>query len=240
MRFLTAIPVYNEAATVVEILRQVQQFSSDILVVDDGSTDETSGLLASYPNVKTIRHERNMGYGSALITAFNYVKSQSEYDALLTMDCDGQHDPSRAHLLLQGLSDADIVSGSRYAQQFKADVEPPSDRMQVNRLITQEINNLLHLKLTDSFCGYKAYRKSALARLSITEPGWGMPLQLWVQAAMLGLKITEVPVPRIYLDPNRSFGPVLNDPNERIKYYREIISRELSACMNHELNRSAP
>ena len=58
------------------------------------------------------------------------------------------------------------------------------------------------LNLTDGFCGFKAYRASALAQLHITETGWGMPLQLWVQAAKANLRIKEIGVPRIYLDPN--------------------------------------
>jgi hypothetical protein len=65
----------------------------------------------------------------------------------------------------------------------------------------------------------------ALARLRITEPGWGMPLQLWVQAARLGLRVREVGVPRLYLDPNRAFGGVLNDPDTRLAYYRDVIRR---------------
>ena len=65
------------------------------------------------------------------------------------------------------------------------------------------------IRLTDAFCGFKAYRVEALSSLRITETGWGMPLQLWVQAARLGLRVKEVAVPRIYLDPNRAFGGVL-------------------------------
>jgi dolichol-phosphate mannosyltransferase len=227
MRFLTAIPVYNEESTLSETLKRVRDFSNEILVIDDGSTDATSALLSSHSQLKVIRHEKNRGYGGALITAFEYAIADGGYEALLTMDCDGQHDPSRALSLINGLVDADIVSGSRYLDHFSTDVEAPNDRLEVNRIITLEINKLLSLKLTDSFCGYKAYRISALSRLNITENGWGMPLQLWVQAARLGLKIVEVAVPRIYLDPSRSFGPVLSDPNQRLLYYREVISREV-------------
>src|SRR5262249_37021842 len=75
----------------------------------------------------------------------------------------------------------------------------------------------------DAFCGFKAYRTAALAKLRITETGWGMPLQLWVQAACLGLRMKEIAVPRVYLDPNRAFGGVLNDAAARIAYYRKII-----------------
>jgi dolichol-phosphate mannosyltransferase len=59
--------------------------------------------------------------------------------------------------------------------------------------------------------------------LRITETSWGMPLQLWVQVARLGLRIKEVAVPRVYLDPRRAFGGVLNDAAERLAYYRRVI-----------------
>src|SRR5262249_45756461 len=89
---------------------------------------------------------------------------------------------------------------------------------------TAELNARFGLKLTDAFCGFKAYRTEALSRLRITETGWGMPLQLWVQAARLGLRIKEVAVPRVYLDPKRAFGGVLNDADERLGYYRRVIA----------------
>jgi len=235
MRFLTAIPVYNEASSVVDILNKVRQFSEDILVVDDGSTDATCELLNTFQSVKVIRHEKNKGYGGALITAFNYAVSVGKFEALLTMDCDGQHDPSRASSLLNELNQADIVSGSRYLEYFTSDNQAPSDRLKVNRIITMELNKLLEFNLTDSFCGYKAYRTSGLAKLRITETGWGMPLQLWVQAAKLRLKIVEVPVPRIYLDPTRNFGAALNNPDERLRYYRQIIQKEWNSCFSHDV-----
>ncbi len=90
------------------------------------------------------------------------------------------------------------------------------------------MNEILGLNLTDAFCGFKAYRQSALGRLSITEPGWGMPLQLWVQAARRRLRIKEVGVPRLYLDPTRAFGGMLNDAGERLAYYRRIIAAALA------------
>jgi dolichol-phosphate mannosyltransferase len=144
-------------------------------------------------------------------------------DILVTMDCDGQHEPARIPVLLESIHDADIVSGSRYLRNFRQDASAPADRRQINQVITAELNARLGLNLTDAFCGFKAYRRTALERLRITETGWGMPLQLWVQAARLGLRVKEVGVPRLYLDPNRAFGGVLNDAEERLAYYRRII-----------------
>jgi len=142
----------------------------------------------------------------------------------VTTDCDGQHEPARIPVLLEAIHDADIVSGSRYLRDFRQNTLPPQDRLQINRQITAELNERFGLHLTDAFCGFKAYRTEALARLRITETGWGMPLQLWVQAARLGLRIKEIGVPRVYLDPNRAFGGALNDAAARLAYYRRVLA----------------
>jgi dolichol-phosphate mannosyltransferase len=223
-RLLTAIPVYNEASHVQRVLAEVRRFATDILVVDDGSTDGTAELLAHEPGIDLITHARNRGYGAALISAFAHALD-ADYDVLVTMDCDGQHEPSRIPVLLEALHDADIVSGSRYLRDFRQDTPAPSDRLAINRTITREINERHGLNITDAFCGFKAYRREALARFRITETGWGMPLQLWVHAARLGLRIKEIGVPRIYLDPKRAFGGVLNDADARLAYYRSVLAK---------------
>jgi dolichol-phosphate mannosyltransferase len=223
MKFLTAIPVYNEARHLEGVLREVRRYSSDILVVNDGSSDGTTDLLAAQEGLGVITHPRNRGYGAALISAFAYAVEQ-DIDVLVTMDCDGQHEPARIPVLLEAIHDADIVSGSRYLRDFRQDTLPPQDRRRINQAITAELNARFGLALTDAFCGFKAYRREALARLRITETGWGMPLQLWVQAAHLGLRIKEVGIPRLYLDPNRAFGGVLDDAEERLAYYRQVIA----------------
>jgi len=223
MKLLVAIPVYNEERHLQGVLQQVRRYSPQILVVNDGSTDGTADLLAQHADLHVVTHEKNRGYGAALVSAFNYALS-TDCDVLVTMDCDGQHEPARIPVLLEAIHDADIVSGSRYLREFRQNTLPtPADRRYINETITSELNDLFDLNLTDAFCGFKAYRREALAKLHITETGWGMPLQVWVQAAQLGLRVKEVGVPRLYLDPNRAFGGVLNDANERLAYYRRVI-----------------
>jgi dolichol-phosphate mannosyltransferase len=223
MNILTAIPVYNEERHVEAVLAEVRRYSSHILVVNDGSTDHTADLLARQSGTEVITHSHNRGYGAALISAFEYALCHG-FDALVTMDCDGQHEPARIPVLLEALDGADIVSGSRYLRDFRQDAQAPQDRQRINTIITAELNARFGLHLTDAFCGFKAYRREALARLRIAETGWGMPLQLWVQAACAGLRITEVAVPRLYLDPNRAFGGVLDDAERRLAYYRSVIA----------------
>jgi dolichol-phosphate mannosyltransferase len=240
MNWLTAIPVYNEERHLDDVLREVRRYSPHILVVNDGSTDRTGQILARYTrcraeancgshSLRVLTHSSNQGYGAALISAFQYALTHP-IDVLVTMDCDGQHEPHRIGVLLEALeADTDIVSGSRYLRDFHQDTAPPQDRQQINRFITSELNERLGLNLTDAFCGFKAYRVEALRRLEITETGWGMPLQLWVQAARRGLRIKEVGVPRVYLDPNRAFGGVLDNPEERLAYYRKVIEEAARA-----------
>jgi dolichol-phosphate mannosyltransferase len=222
MNILTAIPVYNEAMHIVPVLNEVRSHAHDVLVIDDGSTDETPKLLAGFPQLLVERHPRNRGYGAALATAFQYTLSHG-YDGLVTLDCDGQHEPSLIPDVCAPLDEYDIVSGSRYLKVFDPSQTPPIERRRINIEVTQWINDCLQLNITDAFCGFKAYRASALAKFNISDTGYAMPLELWVQAAALGMSIIEVPVPLIYLDASRAFGGSLDDPELRLKHYREVF-----------------
>jgi dolichol-phosphate mannosyltransferase len=228
VRSLTALPVYNEVRHVAEVLNEVLRYSPDVLVVDDGSTDGTADLLAQRKDIRVIRHEKNQGYGSGLISAFDYA-IRERYDVIVTIDCDGQHEPKRIPQFVAASADADIVSGSRYLQKFENDSEPPTARRRINELITAEVNQRLGLHLTDAFCGFKAYRVSALTKLELTDPGYAMPLELWVQAVHAGLKVIELQVPLIYLDEARSFGGSLDDSQTRLEYYHVVLNRSLAA-----------
>ncbi len=232
-RILTALPVYNEERHLRDVLAEVKKFSQDILVVDDGSSDRTPELMAQERKVFLLRHEQNQGYGAALRTAFQYALA-GQYDVLVTIDCDGQHEPRLIPELARAIHapddhPADIVSGSRYLTAFPGDSQPPVDRRRINLLITDLLNQRFRLNLTDSFCGFKAYRVDSLARFRITELGYAMPLQLWVQAAALNMRIVEFPVPLIYLEEERSFGGALDKAEQRLAYYREVINREVAS-----------
>lgn len=231
-RILTALPVYNEAATLESVLTQVRRYSPEILVVNDGSTDKTAELLKDFPDVHVVTHTPNQGYGGALRTSFNFAQERG-YDVLVTIDCDGQHQPelipSLAAALDQNGCEIDIISGSRYLKSFEGQSLPPEDRRKINMQITEDLNRQLGLRLTDAFCGFKAYRVSSLKHIRITELGYAMPLQFWVQAVSLGLSIKEYPVPLVYLDASRSFGGSLDDSDYRLQHYRDIFKRELAA-----------
>jgi dolichol-phosphate mannosyltransferase len=229
-RILTALPVYNEERHVANVLRGVLRCVSDVLVVDDGSTDGTAAILQEFPEVQVCRHRPNRGYGAALVSAFEWARRYN-YDVLVTMDCDGQHQPGFiqeiASLIDDEYAPVEMVSGSRYLRDFEGDSRAPAERREINSRITACLNEKLGLRITDAFCGFKAYRVSALADLDITIPGYAMPLQLWIQAASLGWRISEFAVPRIYLEEVRSFGGSLDDAAIRLAHYHSVLNTEL-------------
>lgn len=244
-RVLTALPVYNEVNHVTAVLNEVLRYSEHVLVVNDGSTDGTTELLQQRHDVQVVNHPVNQGYGAGLRTAFQYA-AQHGYDYLVTIDCDGQHQPRLIPEFVRVLrgeptlelpftpADAhdmrpiDVVSGSRYLMAFAGDALPPVDRRRINVQITEELNASLGFHLTDTFCGFKGYRVAALQRIVVEESGYAMPLEFWVRAAHAGLRVEELPVPLIYLDEKRSFGGALDDAGKRLAYYHQIIDRTLA------------
>lgn len=231
MKLLIAIPVHNERKYVEQVLAKVRGYHDDVLVVDDGSTDGTSQVLAGLAqagDLHLIRHRVNQGYGQSLIDAFAYADRQG-YDWVVTMDCDEQHEPEMIPRFLEVVrSDQfDLISGSRYLRPQSADDLPPADRRSINAGVTATLNRLFGWDLTDAFCGFKAHRVSAMRRLDLTEKGYAFPLQLWPQAWAAGLRVTELAVRLIYNDLTRTFGDNLDDADRRRRHYTAVLRAEL-------------
>ena len=227
---LVAVPVYNEQQYVRPVLAEIRKYADDLLVIDDGSTDRTPSLLAELP-VDVIRHAGNRGYGRSIRDAFRWAQCY-RYDWLITMDCDEQHEPASLPDFHKAIErdTADVLSGSRYLSTEQCGDPPPADRRAINAEITQQLNERLGYELTDAFCGFKAYRVAALKPLKLDVDGYAMPLQFWVQAAAHGLRVEEVPIRLIYNDPNRSFGGPLDDAEQRLAHYMDVLNRELQRC----------
>lgn len=226
------LPVYNEAATVGVVLDAVREFhAGEVIVVDDGSTDETPRVLASRDDVSVLHLDRNCGYGCALRCGFR-VAWDLGITRLVTMDCDGQHEPAHIPQFLSALENgSDIISGSRYLPTSSSVGVAPPQRQAINVRVTKMINEATGWELTDSFCGFKAYRMEALEGMTLTEPGYALPLELWARAYWRGLVVREIPVERIYCDHNRSFGPGLDDGEARFSYYVDVWRRAMAEEM---------
>ncbi len=228
MSILVAIPVHNERKYVAGVLEKVRKFHDQILFVDDASTDGTGEFLAAQSGIHLLRHAANQGYGRAIIDAFDYAAANG-FDWVITMDCDEQHEPEMIPEFVKRIARNrwDIISGSRYTDQSKLDDLAPGDRRLINQTITSVVNDLFGWRLTDTFCGFKAHRVSAMTPLKLDEAGYAFPLQLWPRVYDAGLRVKEIPVKRIYNDPTRTFGGNLDDANERLRHYMDVLKREL-------------
>ncbi|MDQ7858429.1 MAG: glycosyltransferase family 2 protein [Armatimonadota bacterium] len=229
MRTLVLLPLYNEAATVGRVLDEVGRHArgADVLVVDDGSTDGSAAVLRDRPSVGVLTHPENEGYGQSLIDGFAYALAHG-YEAVVTLDCDEQHEPRQIPQFLEALAGADIVSGSRYVDPAAAGDPAPPDRRRLNEEMTARVRAITGYPITDAFCGFKAYRAAALAAFRLDEPSYGLPLQVWVQAAAHRLRVVELATARIYKNPERRFWGGLDDAEVRRRYYLEVLDREVA------------
>ena len=226
---LIIIPVFNEEATLDQVLVEVRRAvpACDILVVDDGSTDRSPQIIRAHADVQMVRHDTNRGYGQSLITGFRYA-IDGGYAVAVTIDCDEQHEPQRIPDFLQAIATADIVSGSRYLDPTLPGDPPPPDRVRLNREFVARLRTITGYTLTDAWCGFKAYRVEALRKLQLTEPSYGLPLQVWVQAAYHHLRVVELAVARIYRNPRRQFWGGLDDADARRAYYLKVLEAEVA------------
>lgn len=236
MRILIAIPVHNERTHVESVLARVKKQGYDILCIDDGSIDGTGELLAARSDIHVVRHPRNRGYGASIISAFKFAAKHG-YDWVITMDCDEQHEPESipSFVRLIETDEYDLISGTRYSDLSLGDDIAPGDRRAINATITTTLNDLFDWKLTDGFCGYKAHRVSAMIDLKLDEAGYAFPLQLWPRVYGAQLRMVELPVRRIYNDPNRTFGGDLDDAKKRLEHYLSILKRELRRLKRKKL-----
>ncbi len=232
-RILIGIPVYNEEKHLHTVLTEVCKYQYRVLVVNDGSTDQTPNLLSEY-DVETITHAENYGVGRTLQAMFLYA-AEHNYDWLITLDSDGQHDPLEIANFIERINanDSDIISGSRYLEGHPENDFPPKEREAINRQVTIELNDALGIQITDTFTGYKAYRVDTLGAFHIDVDGYAFPIQFWVQAAVAKLRISETPIRLIYNDLDRTFGGELDDPVIRLDYYRAVLCNELRKNETH-------
>lgn len=230
---LIVIPVYNEETFIANVVAEIRKYThdnTDIVAVNDGSTDDSAEVISSLEGIISIHHKANLGYGKSIIDGFNYAIEKG-YTNVITIDCDWQHEP---HLIMEFFKETanyDIVSGSRYLRPSRE--KPPEDRLRINRIITARINEITGYGITDAFCGFKAYRVKGLEKLGLTEPDYGMPLQLWIQAAKNGLTMKEIPVGLVYFERRRGFTGRLSNPEERLAYYKRVIDEEIVREVYH-------
>ncbi|MEM2294019.1 MAG: glycosyltransferase family 2 protein, partial [Nitrososphaerota archaeon] len=189
---VACIPAFNEERTVAKMVILAQKHVDKIIVCDDGSSDLTSEI-AERLGAEVIRHNRNMGYGAALISLFNRARELGA-DIMVTLDADGQHNPDDIPKLVKPIvnGEADIVIGSRFLGGSTEEV--PKNRVLGIKIITRLANILSREELTDAQSGFRAYGRRAIELIRPTEQGMGASTEILLKAKENGLKIKEVPI----------------------------------------------
>ncbi len=188
-RFAVAIPAFEAAATVAPVVRRALAMAADVIVVDDGSRDET-GEAARACGVPVLRHEVNCGKGRALENAFRHLFANG-YDAVVTIDADGQHPPEEMPKLLAPWRDgADLVLGTRV--HFFAAMSRL--RRASNGTSSWLISHIAGASMPDCQTGYRLYTRHLIETTGFPEPRFEAESAVLVRAVRQGFKVVGVPV----------------------------------------------
>ena len=193
IRDLIIIPAYNESATLPAVLSSLrdQLPHMDVVVVDDGSTDETA-IRAREGGAVVLILPFNLGIGGALRTGFRYAVAEG-YDRAVQLDADGQHEPSAVPLILAGLDRADFVIGSRFGGS--ADYEVGRARRGAMRLLRLTLRILSGRTFTDTSSGFRAFNRPVLEYFAQTYPSEYMEsVEALLAATYEGFRVIEIPV----------------------------------------------
>lgn len=212
------IPTYNNAATLAGLIHSVSEYSDHIIVVNDGSTDDTPDIIAKFPYVQMISYPRNMGKGWALRQAFSYA-IQQDYRYAITIDSDGQHLAEDLPVFinkLQTVPDA-IIMGARNMNQASIPAKSNFGHRFSNFWFKVETG----IDCPDTQTGYRLYPLVLIKDISFITRKFEFEIEVLVRAAWKGIKVDSVPV-TVYYSPKK----------ERISHFRPVTDFTRISILN--------
>ena len=205
---IVVIPTYNNAGTILQVIADVRRYADDVLVVDDGSTDETSGLLRSAEGIRTIGYARNRGKGYALRRALE-AATEWGFRYALTIDADGQHYADDIPVFLEHAErrpDTLLIG----ARNLAAD-NMPSKNTFANRFSNFWFAVETGIRLADTQSGFRLYPLPKLRGIRLLTSRYEFEVEIIVRAAWRGVRVENVPI-RVYYAP----------PEERVSHFRPL------------------
>lgn len=203
MNICVIIPAYNEAKTIGNIVELVKAKGLDVIVFDDGSVDGTGHIAASAGAI-LLTHKRNQGKGASMKEAFSFIIDKTTYDAVITMDADGQHDASDIGEFIDNYDKGDIILGNR----MQSTKDMPKDRLYTNIYMSKFISFLCKQHVPDSQCGFRLIKRDVLKSVKLTSSNYDTETEILIKASRKHFKIYSVPVKTVYQGEISKIKPV--------------------------------
>jgi glycosyltransferase involved in cell wall biosynthesis len=216
---MAGIPAWNAEGTIGGIIRRVRQYVDMVIVVDDGSSDNTA-QVSSQAGALVVRHKRNLGYGAAIKSIFRKAR-QIKPDILVILDSDGQHNPDEIPAVIKPVisKTAEISIGSRFVYNRINDNTVPIYRMIGIKMLNLVIR-ILGPNVQDSQSGFRAYSRNAIALIDPSQSGMSAGSEILIQAFGKNLDMIEVPITCTYDENSSTQNPVLHGINVLASLFR--------------------
>ena len=215
MKVCVVIPVYNESEKIAGVIRKIRHFDLPVIVIDDGSKDD-SARLSEQQGAVVLRNVDNRGKGASLCRGFEYAVAH-EFDAVITMDGDGQHDPDEIPSFIAAADRSQ--SGMYIGDRMTRSKGMPFDRYVTNRLMSFFISKVAGQRIVDSQCGYRLLKKELLKSLRLTTKNFEIESEMIIQACRLGFTCESIPIQTLYGCQKSKINPVV----DTWRFFRFII-----------------
>ncbi|MFC1804678.1 glycosyltransferase family 2 protein [Candidatus Omnitrophota bacterium] len=221
MKICVVIPAYNEEKSIASLVYKIRRQNLEVLVVDDGSHDNTR-LVASENGATVLRNERNQGKGVSLRMAFDFCLGK-DFDAVITMDGDGQHltEDIPFFLRLAQYSDSGFLIGNRMPNTENM----PKLRILTNRLMSWFVSMVAKQKIPDTQCGFRLIKRDVLKKIDLRTSKYEIDSELLIKAARRGVKIESVPIKSVYGGERSEIHPVV----DTLRFFRFVFNEVLAS-----------
>jgi glycosyltransferase involved in cell wall biosynthesis len=215
MKTCVIIPTYNEAKAIAEVVRKVRSLNPDVVVIDDGSSDNTP-QIARDSGATVLRNHSNEGKGASLIKGFNYALNNG-FDAVVTMDGDGQHlaEEIPHFTSMAQNSGSAVFIGNRMLKTKSM----PWLRLLTNKFMSSLISKITGQDIPDSQCGFRLFKKEVLKKLRLKTSRYEIESEILIQSSRLGFKIESVAIRTVYLGEKSRIRPF----RDSLRFIRFII-----------------
>ncbi|MDP3734472.1 MAG: glycosyltransferase family 2 protein [Nanoarchaeota archaeon] len=193
MKDFVIIPAYNEGEKISAVIKEVKKHAQRIIVVDDGSQDDTAARAAQ-EKVIVLKHKVNLGKGAALRTGCDYALELGA-DRLVVIDADGQHMPEQIPQFINALQDYEIIFGYR-----KRSATMPLVLRFGNNFINNTLKLMIGIDVHDSQCGYRSFTAAAYRNVRWKATDYYMETEMIIKAARHRLQYSQIPIETIYVD----------------------------------------